>query len=345
MIRITFRNIFFALTFAVFISAIFQSSGMADAATPVSVFAVKDIGITVSDLDSSVDFYSNVLGFTKVSDEEVWGEDYEHLEGIFGIRMRIARLKLGDEYIELTEFLTPKGRPIPVDSRSNDRWFQHIAIVVSDIDMAYDQLRKFKVQHSSTAPQEIPAWNKPAAGIKAFYFKDPDGHNLELIYFPEGKGNPKWQDNNNRLFLGIDHTAIVVWNTKDSLKFYRDILGLEIVGKSENYGTEQEHLNNVFGARLEITALRADSGPGIEFLEYITPRDGRPVPADQKTNDIASWQTTLKAKNFNNIERKFKDNAILFISPGIIRLQSNKLGFTEGLIVKDPDGHIIRIVN
>ena len=67
-----------------------------------------------------------------------------------------------------------------------------------------------------------------------------------------------------KLFLGIDHTAIVVGNTEASLKFYRDALGLQIAGTSENYGTEQEHLNNVFGARLRITSLRAGSGgPGI----------------------------------------------------------------------------------
>jgi len=343
--RIIIRNVFLSLTLVVFMSVLVQSSIRAEDVNSDSVYAVKSVGMTVSDMDDSVDFYSNVLGFTKVSDIEVWGEDYEHLQGIFGIRMRILRLKLGDEYIELTEYLTPKGRPIPVDSRSNDRWFQHIAIVVSDIDKAYEQLRKFKVQHTSTAPQEIPAWNKPAAGIKAFYFKDPDGHNLEIIHFPKGKGDPRWQDTNNRLFLGIDHTAIVVWNTEVSLKFYRDVLGLNIVGKSENYGTEQEHLNNVFGARLEITALRADDGPGIEFLDYITPRDGRLVPIDQKTNDIASWQTTLEFKNLTNIEKKLRDNRISFVSPGIVHIQNNKLGFTKGLIVMDPDGHYIRIVN
>lgn len=68
------------------------------------------------------------------------------------------------------------------------------------------------------------------------------------LQFPEGKGDAKWQ-RKDRLFLGIDHTAIVVSNTEASLKFYRDVLGLHIAGTSENYGTEQEHLNNVFGAR------------------------------------------------------------------------------------------------
>ena len=95
------------------------------------------------------------------------------------------------------------------------------------------------------------------------------------------------------LFLGIDHTAIVVDDTNASLRFYRDTLGLQVAGESENYDVEQEHLNNVFGARLRITrASRAGTGPGIELLEYLAPRDGRPAPPDLQANDIAHWQTT-----------------------------------------------------
>ena len=53
--------------------------------------AVEGIGITVSDLDRAVEFYSQ-LTFTKVSDVEVMGPEYEHLEGVFGARMRIVRM-------------------------------------------------------------------------------------------------------------------------------------------------------------------------------------------------------------------------------------------------------------
>ena len=79
-----------------------------DAAVPL-VEQVGAIGMTVSDMDASVDFYSRVLSFEKVSDVEVTGEDYERLQGVFGLRMRVVRMRLGDEFIELTEYLTPKG--------------------------------------------------------------------------------------------------------------------------------------------------------------------------------------------------------------------------------------------
>ena len=59
------------------------------------VQGVDAIGITVSDMDRAVDFYSKVLTFEKVSDTEVAGENYEHLEGVFGLRMRVVRMRLG----------------------------------------------------------------------------------------------------------------------------------------------------------------------------------------------------------------------------------------------------------
>src|ERR1700758_1889037 len=248
---------------------------------PALVDGVEAIGITGSDMDRAVDFYSKVLTFEKVSDTEVAGESYEHLEGVFGLRMRVVRMRLGDEFIELTEYLAPKGRPIPVDSRSNDLLFQHIAIIVSDMGKAYAWLRQNKVEHASSGPQRLPDWNKNAAGIRAFYFKDPDGHPLEILQFPPDKGAEKWHRPSSELFLGIDHTAIVVGDTENSLHFYRDLLGMRIAGESENYGTEQEHLNNVFGTHLRITALRGTTGPGIELLDYLAPRSGRPFPEDE----------------------------------------------------------------
>jgi catechol 2,3-dioxygenase-like lactoylglutathione lyase family enzyme len=300
--------------------------------------------MTVADMDRSVAFYANVLSFEKVSDVEVSGEDYERLQGVFGVRMRVVRLRLGEESFELTEYLAPRGRPIPVDSRSHDLWFQHIAIIVSDMDRAYAWLRQHKVEHVSSGPQRLPDWNPNAGGIRAFYFKDPDGHALEILQFPAGKGDPKWQRAAGKLFLGIDHTAIVVADTDAGLKFYRDTLGLKVVGESENYGTEQEHLNNVFGARLRITALRAAAGPGIELLEYLAPRDGRPAPVDTRANDLWHWQVRLATRNGDAAVQNLRLGRAAFVSPGIIAVPDGRLGFGKGVLARDPDGHAVQLV-
>lgn len=324
------RRTFLALTFA----------GWLSAGAPV-ISGIDSVGVTVSDLDRSVAFYSKVLHFQKVSEREVEGDAWEQLEGVFGLHARTVRMRLGGEFIELTEYLAPKGHPYPPDSRSNDRWFQHIAIVVSDMDQAYRWLRENKVEHASTSPQRLPDWNKKAAGIRAFYFKDPDGHVLEILSFPPDKGDPKWHQPDSALFLGIDHTAIVVAETDASLRFYRDALSFRVAGESENYGVEQERLNQVFGAHLRITSMRAGSGPGIEFLEYLAPSGGRPYPPDTKANDLLQWQTTLVAPHAEAASQALHDVQATYVSNGFVSVPEATYG--KATLVRDPDGHALLI--
>ena len=308
------------------------------------IHAVDAVGMTVADMDRSLAFYTQVLSFAPVSDVEVTGSEYEHLQGVFGLRMRVVRLRLGDEAIVLTEYLAPRGRPIPADSRSNDRWFQHIAIVTSDMDRAYAWLRQNKVPPVSTGPQTLPEYIRPAAGVRAFYFEDPDSHPLEILQFPPDKGPARSHQATGELFLGIDHTAIVVSDTDASLKLYRDTLGFAVAGESENYGSEQEHLNNIFGARLRVTSLRASAGPGIELLEYLAPPGGRKAPIDEHSNDLVHHQTRLIAADIGDLARRLSHARYVLISPGIVGIPKAELGFHAGLLVRDPDGHPIELV-
>ena len=111
------------------------------------------IGFTVADIDPSVSFYSDVLSFEKLADFQVTGLPYDHLQGVFGSRVRIVHLRLGEQIVELTQYVAPPdGRPIPVPSRSNDLWFQHMAIVVSDMDQAYETLQRHQVRQERSTP-------------------------------------------------------------------------------------------------------------------------------------------------------------------------------------------------
>ena len=328
--------------------------------------AVTTVGMTVADLGRSVDFYTRVLGFTLLSEVVAAGRDVERLDGVAGAQKRIARLALGAETIELAEYARPRGRPIPPDARSNDRTFQHVAIVTSDMRRAHRWLRRAGVRPVSASPQRLPDWNPNAGGIEAFYFRDPDGHVLEAIHFPVGKGESRWQCPSTRgrgatrrgtrgagdaagtppcpLFRGIDHTAIVVGDTTRSLAFYRDVLGLRIAGTSENWGPEQERLNAVAGAHLRITGLRAGAGPGIELLEYLAPRAAEEAPADVDANDLAHWETTLATADVGIAARRLAAAGVVFVSPPTVSFADGSLGFSSATMVRDPDGHALRVV-
>ncbi|MEO6039852.1 MAG: VOC family protein, partial [Saprospiraceae bacterium] len=117
--------------------------------------AVTAVSITVADLDREVDFFEKILDFKKIKEETQTGEGVAKLYGLPGktVNLRIVTLQLGQEQIRLLHFEgTTVARPVPADSRSNDLWFQHLAIVVSNMDSAYHKLLRNKVQHVSTFP-------------------------------------------------------------------------------------------------------------------------------------------------------------------------------------------------
>ncbi len=331
-----------AILVAILAVARLPAHAQADSRPASRAVAVAEVSMTVADLDRAVEFYTRVLGFTKRAEAETEGERPEAILGVFPAHTRAARLTLGDESIELVQFLTPQGRPYPRDARSHDRSFQHVAIIVRDMAKAYAVLRQNEVAHISPSPQRLPDWNPNAGGIEAFYFRDPDGHPLEILHFPAGKGAPKWHLPSERVFLGIDHSAITVRSTSDALAFYRDVLGMTVVGTSENSGIEQERLNAVRGARLRITTLRAERGPGVELLEYVAPDGGSPMPADVRTSDVLHRHTTIEVDDARAAARAMREKALPFVSSRVVEEDPAAASGTC-FIVRDPDGHAVKI--
>ncbi len=307
---------------------------------------ISQVSLSVSDLDHSVRFYTQLLEFREINRYYLSGQS---LDVLYGLNAKtdtiwISRLQLGGEVVELMQIKSENaGREIPVDSRSNDLWFQHIALVVSNMELAYRRLWEAGVTHVSTSPQTLPEYIPAASGISAFYFRDPDGHNLELIHFPADKGNLTWQQKSDQLFLGIDHTAIGIEKTSTSLGCYRDILGLSVAGNSENFGPEQAHLNQVFGARLLITGLRAQAGIGLEFLDYIAPPGGRPFPPNSRPQDLWHWQTYLEVEGLELIFARVKETGFSLVSDGWTRTIHPYLGTHRAFLMRGPDGHVLYV--
>ena len=113
--------------------------------------------------------------------------------------------------------------------------------------------------------------------------------------------------------------------------------------RASNYGPEQERLNNVFGAHLRITALRARSGPGIEFLEYLAPQDGRPYPADARANDLFHWQTRIVDSSARSDRAKLRNAPCPMDFVRDRELSRCKARTASRSLFRDPDGHAVQI--
>ncbi len=276
-----------ALAALIGLGALLRRPGQARAARVLRVSRV------VSDLDRAESFYRDALGFQTIARGEPDPTGFAAL-GLDHVGAVEVLMRLGADEVALVR-LIPPGRPYPAGSRGNDLWFQHMAIVVGDMDAAYAHLMAHGGWQpiSVDGPQTLPPSN---GAVRAFKFRDPDGHPLELLCFPPDQGRAVWHRGLAASpFLGIDHSALAVEAASRSLRFYR-ALGFRVAGRSRNAGVAQSRLDGLPGARLRVFSLRPGSpaGPGLELLAYRPP--GRRA-AGLRPGDIAADWTTIEVSH------------------------------------------------
>ena len=233
-----------------------------------AVQSLARVSFTVSDLNKLTRFYCDALGFSCLDEGPVPLSQLRVL-GLEGPANR-ARLQLGEQTLELLCPATP-GRAYPANSGATDIWFQHIAIVVNNMDDAYSRVCDYPITHISVdGPQRLP----PSTGrVRAFKFRDPDGHPLELIAFPSGTGDARWhQGSTYSAFLGVDHSGIVVRSARRSLAFYQS-LGFSVLSRTLNQGPEQDRLDGTLAVCVDVIGLRPGDAttPHVELLAYQRP--------------------------------------------------------------------------
>ena len=307
----------------------------------VSIQSVNAIGLTVSDAEKATDFFTGAFDYTVTADAVISGDEASYLFGVPGAQVRIVSLQLGSENVRLMQFLNGTGQAVPTNSKSNDLWFQHFAIIVSDMDKAYAQLQKYSFTNISPEPQTLPN------DIRAFKFRDTDGHALELLQFPPGLGPDHWQDK-SQLFLGMDHSAISIASTEVSLSLYRDVLGLTHQGSFTNIGIKQETMDNLFSAKVIVSSLTPESGRlGVEFLDYLTPPGARPFPLDQQTNDLVHMHFEMQVADIDTAVEKLAEAAqkklVQFVSPKVIDMP-DAAPYKRAALWRGPDRHNVLLV-
>ena len=322
---------------------------------------LSSVSHNCKDAARSSDWYRKTLGF-KILNEDIYDGDWlATLLGLTEAVIKRKRLQLGDEILELWQWLEGENadealpETLSTCPAGNDAAFQHICLVTTDLGQAFSMGAEQAAQISS-APQRLPDWNPGAGGICAVKFQDPDGHPLELLEFPAGKGDSRWQKANNDsnnlakglekqskdLFLGLDHTAISILETERSLQFYTNILGMELAGQGHNFGPEQDAMDGLNGTDVLISSLHAaGQGMGIELLNYLQPQSGQRSRQNPQSNDWLEWRICAVVDDLIELYPQLQAQPL---ATNLGPLVAVPAGFGPGSLacqVRDPDGHAL----
>lgn len=300
------------------------------------VIELLRISMTVRELPRAEAFYCEALGFVRreetVIDEPAWMQ-------LMGLESpstaRVVALRLRAQEVELVVF-NPPGRPYREIRAANDQWFQHIAIVVDDIDAVWARLQRLSpIGITNGGPQRLPS---NTGGVTAFKFRDPEGHPLELLHFPPAVGADVWHENTGAVILGYDHSAIVVQNIEQSISFYTDLLGFHIAARTLNRGSEQDRLDGLANTEVDVVAMEPAevATPHLELLCYRKPPGQAPC-REIRANDIECTRQILRVDDLGGLVGRLKEAGVTFVSPGIVTLS----GGGQATAIRDPDGHMI----
>jgi len=297
------------------------------------------VSITVANLAGTAAFYRDQLGL-KVGPEQTLGDSaWNSLLGLdAGTTARAIDVTLGEHVLKLVAF-DPPGHPYPTERASNDQWFEHVALVTGDITAVWQRLER---RSPGVITKGDPVLLPPNTGsVTAFKFRDPEGHPLELIFFPKGVGDPIWQQTSGTGILGYDHTAISVVDVDRSVAFYTNLLGFHVGGRSLNQGPEQDRLDGLTACQVDVVALQPANvaTPHVELLHYRTPR-GRTRAAEVKANDVASARQVHKVDDLDALVGRLEAEGIAFVSPGVVTLKDGG----KAASIRDPDGHMILLM-
>ncbi len=249
--------------------------------------AIAGFRLVTADLPRLSRFYRDVLGFVADGPERPIDGAAMRLLGLRGTGRRQA-LRLGQQTVSIDQY-DPPGRPYPADADAASLAFQHLALVVADMARAYRRVQA-ATAISVGGPQHLPA---SSGGVHAYKFRDPDGHPLELLQFPDDApawpGGPAGPDT---VAHGIDHSAISVADAGASIAFYR-ACGLTPGVPTLNAGPAQQCLDGLRDTEVTVVPLLpGQPAPHLELLAYHRPRGTAVAP--WRADDVAAtrivWQ-------------------------------------------------------
>jgi catechol 2,3-dioxygenase-like lactoylglutathione lyase family enzyme len=149
---------------------------------PFRIISADHTGITVSNLERSVQFWQNVLGFELSHTAHQTGELAKEITGVEGAEIKLAVLKTpGGHKIELLEYLAPPDRKKDLNLQPCDVGHIHVALLVDNVQAV---LKRIAAHGWKTAGKPEILKSGPNAGKRVVYVRDPDGTTIEFMEMP-----------------------------------------------------------------------------------------------------------------------------------------------------------------
>lgn len=144
---------------------------------------IHHTGVSTPDLERSVRFYVDLLGFEELTrfDMPPGSPGMDEMLELPGVGFRAALLRLGRTMIEVFQFTDPAPTRAPARRRVCDHGLTHLCLQVDDLKAEYERL--------SAAGMSFHCAPQTGSGARFVYGRDPDGNAIELIEF-EGEDNP-----------------------------------------------------------------------------------------------------------------------------------------------------------
>lgn len=302
------------------------------------VVRVLGLGRNVVSLPRAAAFYEDALGFIPTEPAAAGEPALAALLGVEEREVRFQRLRLGAQWIELTQ-IEPPGASYPPHGTPADCWFQHVALVTQDMDAALHLLRGHRASLISHGRQLM---DDAEGGLEALLFRDPAGHPVELVAFSPGSGHDVWQHAGpDAVMLGFDHSALTVADLDRSTAFYTALLGLPPTARGWRRGEVQDELDGLQGVEVEVAAM-SPAGvptPHIELACYRHPA-GRPMDPAAARCDVAADRVMLQVEDLSGLLARLAGHGIAPMPPGEVMFADS----SRAAMLQDPDGHLLLLI-
>ena len=295
--------------------------------------------ISVSNLEDSLTFYRDWIGMKVAAEQTLEPADIQQLWNLpGGTEARAVFLKDGlqSTLVELIEFTPNSGRIIREGAKPWDYGLYDIAFLVKDVAACYRDLTEKGFAFVSPPIQYKPNW--VSYSVKEAILIGPD--NVPIAHI-ERMTSEEYEPQDNYIRLG--DSAQIVDNMSDVVKFYGDILGLDLLGElTLPEGLVDDVLAIPPGTRVKMAFFnkKGENALMVEFIQLSM--KGKSLASIARPPNLGLFMISFEVDNLSSLMETFQKEGIAIIS-GPVELQTKLHGKMRAITVEGPSGTMIEL--